>query len=652
MNTLNKTNKIINIEKNNTISIEWLNSSGSNSIDNLKYSNLASIRLRTFVAAQAACSAGFQTVLSDGESNKKSDIIVVGKIDYISDKNRPARWLSQIKKQKENKTKIIIDYTDHHLESDTLASAFYRAAIPLADFVVCSSKKLKQHISRIFGLESIVIEDPIEVPILKPIYKNNSLKTILWFGHASNLDYLINCLEEYFSEENKARLILMTNAFPLPDKYAKRLDIPQLKNIEINVISWSKDDLIAASKISDFCIIPTGFNDPRKNGASANRLLTSLALGLPTLTDSLDSYQLFSDYYYLINKENISRMIENPEINENKFFELEKLISEKYTQEIIGKNWISLIKNINLPKKVKSQIIFDKNKQKYDSSFDLLNDMNNSCSQNKDNMTDNNNLTELIQSWKLSPFPSTKITTYFSAYAELFSHLRNKNCVFIETGVLGGGSLFMWRNWLGPKARIIGIDLNPEANRWKDFGFEIFIGDQGDPFFWKETLKKIGKFDVLLDDGGHQSFQQIITVQEAIRNAAGKCIIAIEDTHTSFMKDFQAHGLKSFLNYAKDSTDILTARGSKMYPNRFKKVENEEIIELFNSVHSIQFFNSLVAFKVDSFNTHQPSVIWNKRDSIPSDFRYHGKNEADALWPDPFKSEIVTIQGGLHESEI
>ena len=44
---------------------------------------------------------------------------------------------------------------------------------------------------------------------------------------------------------------------------------------------------------------------------------------------------------------------------------------------------------------------------------------------------------------------------------ELFSQYRNTNCVLIETGILGGGSLFMWRNWLGPNARIIGIDLNP-----------------------------------------------------------------------------------------------------------------------------------------------------------------------------------------------
>ena len=28
--------------------------------------------------------------------------------------------------------------------------------------------------------------------------------------------------------------------------------------------------------------------------------------------------------------------------------------------------------------------------------------------------------------------------------------------------------------------RIIGIDFNPSAKRWKEYGFEIFIGNQSD----------------------------------------------------------------------------------------------------------------------------------------------------------------------------
>jgi hypothetical protein len=35
----------------------------------------------------------------------------------------------------------------------------------------------------------------------------------------------------------------------------------------------------------------------------------------------------------------------------------------------------------------------------------------------------------------------------------------------------------MWRNFFGPGATIIGIDINPEAKKWEKHGFKIFTGD-------------------------------------------------------------------------------------------------------------------------------------------------------------------------------
>ena len=61
-----------------------------------------------------------------------------------------------------------------------------------------------------------------------------------------------------------------------------------------------------------------------------------------------------------------------------------------------------------------------------------------------------------------------------------------KKITFVEVGVFGGGSLFMWINFFGKQARIIGIELNPEAKKWEKDGFEIFIGDQSDPDFWTD----------------------------------------------------------------------------------------------------------------------------------------------------------------------
>ena len=96
----------------------------------------------------------------------------------------------------------------------------------------------------------------------------------------------------------------------------------------------------------------------------------------------------------------------------------------------------------------------------------------------------------------------------------------------------------MWRDFFGPKAEIIGMDLNPEAKKWEKFGFKIFIGDQADPDFLKSILKKIGPVDILLDDGGHTNHQQILTLINSINYIKENGLVVIEDCHTSYMRRY------------------------------------------------------------------------------------------------------------------
>jgi hypothetical protein len=254
---------------------------------------------------------------------------------------------------------------------------------------------------------------------------------------------------------------------------------------------------------------------------------------------------------------------------------------------------------------------------------------------------------ELIACWQNSPYPSVKVSSYFPAYVQLFGHLRGTDCTFIETGILGGGSLFMWKSWLGEKARIVGIDLNPEAGKWREHGFEIHVGDQGDPSFWQSTLAKIGGFDALLDDGGHQSFQQIVTAYEAIRFAKNKCVIAIEDTATSFMSDFANHGGHSFLEFSKDATDCIVGRSFEIEPGRLPVDYNRASVSHFKSVFSIQFFNAIVAFHVDPANCIPPSVMKNKDSNPAVDHRYAGRDSAVVEWPNVLRADSVVVKGGL-----
>jgi len=214
-----------------------------------------------------------------------------------------------------------------------------------------------------------------------------------------------------------------------------------------------------------------------------------------------------------------------------------------------------------------------------------------------------------------SPHPSTKHSTYFLAYDDIFTKYIGKEIIFVEVGVYGGGSLFMWRNFFGKQARIIGIDLNPEAKKWEKDGFEIFVGDQSDPDFWINFYKQIGEIDILLDDGGHTYVQQIITSEFALNNIKNGGVLVVEDTHTSYMEKFGDQSIK-FTNYILKTVDRINSRFSA-----FNNAKNNK------KVFSISVYESLVAFFKDNEKTEiESKPVWNKKaEKIQDDFRYKSK---------------------------
>ena len=84
-----------------------------------------------------------------------------------------------------------------------------------------------------------------------------------------------------------------------------------------------------------------------------------------------------------------------------------------------------------------------------------------------------NKLKNIESLFKKSPYKCLKYSSFFASYEHLFSKYVGGENNFVEIGVLNGGSLFMWRDYFGPQARIIGVDLNPEAKKWEKDGFEI-----------------------------------------------------------------------------------------------------------------------------------------------------------------------------------
>ena len=134
------------------------------------------------------------------------------------------------------------------------------------------------------------------------------------------------------------------------------------------------------------------------------------------------------------------------------------------------------------------------------------------------------NTGRLIHKWK----------HYFAIYDRHFSRFRDTDVHVAEIGISQGGSLQMWKQYFGPKAKIFGVDINPYCKKLEEEGIEIFIGDQEDRTFLKSLTQKIPKIDILIDDGGHSMKQQIATYEELFSHIDENGIYLCEDVHTSY----------------------------------------------------------------------------------------------------------------------
>ena len=208
--------------------------------------------------------------------------------------------------------------------------------------------------------------------------------------------------------------------------------------------------------------------------------------------------------------------------------------------------------------------------------------------------------------WKKSKYYSVKHGNYFEIYEELFSKYVGKKIIFVEVGILSGGSLFMWRDYFGENARIIGVELNPVAKKWEKHGFEIFIGDQGSPKFWSDFFKKVGNVDIILDDGSHTYHDQIVTLRESIPfiNDGGKMVT--EDTHSSYQKKYGYPTKYNFTNFTKLLVDEVNFR----FPD-LEKREIKSTSPLRKKVFSISYYESIVSLNIDESKCRENTLVKN-----------------------------------------
>jgi hypothetical protein len=174
---------------------------------------------------------------------------------------------------------------------------------------------------------------------------------------------------------------------------------------------------------------------------------------------------------------------------------------------------------------------------------------------------------------------------YTDIYESYLSSRRDKEITLLEIGLgvqgpiannvwlggrnpHGGASMRMWYRYF-PKARILGIDVNP-ASFLDNERVRTCVVDQGDAAQLRSFLKelRIDSLDVIVDDGSHLPHHQQISVSTLFPFLAPGGLYFIEDLLENGVGDPRRRQVSSVLNTRRVFTEFART-GSFPEPNAF-----------------------------------------------------------------------------------
>ena len=223
----------------------------------------------------------------------------------------------------------------------------------------------------------------------------------------------------------------------------------------------------------------------------------------------------------------------------------------------------------------------------------------------------------------------TKWRHYFEIYERHLTQFRGREIRLLEFGIWHGGSLQMWRHYLGPQAQIVGVDINPACSQFAEPGIDVVIGDQAQPETHRRLRERYGTFDVVIDDGGHTMEQQITTFRELYPAVKPGGLYLAEDLHTSYHPPWGG-GLGrpgTFIELAKQLVDQLHAWYG---PPQGLKVDY-----ITRTTFALHFYDSMLVLEKRPIDT--PRSAYSGKPALPlsaAELQSLARMDQDAGRPD------------------
>lgn len=220
---------------------------------------------------------------------------------------------------------------------------------------------------------------------------------------------------------------------------------------------------------------------------------------------------------------------------------------------------------------------------------------------------------------------------YFPIYERHMDPYRGRRLTMLEIGVSQGGSLQMWRHYLGRKATIVGFDIEPRVTQLAEKGIDVYVGDQADPVFLVGLAARYGQFDIVLDDGSHLPEHQIASITHLWPHVPVGGIYIVEDLHTNYWPSYHGGRGRSdtFMAWLYERIDDMHAfhcKDGSFEPNDWTR-----------SIGAIHVYDSMVILeKAD------PVVLSSRKTGRPSFDDVYGVS-LDRVIDDEHRAQLASL---------
>lgn len=203
---------------------------------------------------------------------------------------------------------------------------------------------------------------------------------------------------------------------------------------------------------------------------------------------------------------------------------------------------------------------------------------------------------------------SDKWSIYLDEYDRLFQHYRDEPIRLLEIGIQNGGSLEIWSKFFSKAEKLVGSDINPACMelQFEDPRIGVVVADANTDEAEQRILELSGHFDVIVDDGSHQSRDIVRSFARYFKHLNDGGLYVTEDLHCSYWQDFEGGIFQPYSSIAffkrladtvnhehwgidKTRSEILRSFDRK-YDTRLDEV-------VLAHIHSIEFVNSMCIIK-------------------------------------------------------